>query len=167
MKENEVLAMPTDVRTPYQSITNQDQMIWYLNAQHVVAKWNNIIINATTGKEQLEIMDKSGVFASDVKLTFDFGGEPITTTGLKEEPLEFYTSFINPLKKRRFNIASNVDVVEFGENYLRFNFKHSIFMNEALSIVGENQCILISKDNKFFISSAYIKVILNNTEHAY
>ena len=161
------LAQATDVRTPYRSITNQEQMIWYLNALQLVSKWNNIIINASTGTEQLEIMANSGVFANDIKLTFDFGGELITTIGLREEPLEFYSSFVDPLKKNRFNIAANVDVVEFGEDYLRFNFKHSIFMNEALSIVGENQCIMKREDDQYFISSAYIKVILNNTEHAY
>ena len=162
-----LLAHPTDVRTPYRSITNQEQMIWYLNALQLVGKWNNIIITASTGEEQLEIMDNSGVFAKDVKLTFDFGGEPISTIGLQEEPKEFYSSFIDPLKKNRFNIAANVDVVEFGEEYLRFNFKHSIFMNEALSIVGENQCIMLRENDNYFISSAYIKVILNNTAHAY
>ncbi len=161
------LAQPTDVRTPYCSITNQEQMLWYLNAVQLVAKWNNIIIHAKTGEEQLEIMRNSGVFAKEVKLTFDFGGAPMTTTGLQDEPKEFFSSFIDPLKKSRFNIAANVDVVEFGKEYLRFNFKHTIFMNEALSIVGENQCIMKRENDKYFIASAYIKVILNNTEHAY
>jgi len=167
MKEKEILAQTTDVKTPYLSITNQEQMLWYLNAQHLVAKWNNIAIRATTGKEQLEILDNSRVFTKDVKLTFDFGGEPMSTTGLKEEPLEFYASFLDPLKKQRFNIACNVDVVEFGKNHLRFNFKHTIFMSEALSIVGENQCIMIKEGDSYVVSSAYIKVILNNSEHAY
>ncbi len=153
---------------PYQSITNEEEMIMYVNAQHLVSKWNNIIIHAKTGKEQLDIMNKSGVFAQDVKLTFDFGdGKPIQTTGLTEEPLPFYSQFIDTLKKNRFNMAANVDVVEFGKDYLRFNFKHTIFMNEELSLVGENQVIMHKDGDRYFISSAYIRVILNNTQHAY
>ena len=151
----------------YQSITSTAQILWFLNAQQLVNKWNNIIIHAKGGEEQLGIMRASGIFADDVKLIFDFGGELMKTTGLSQEPLEFYNSFINPLKKSRFNIAANVDVVEFGEDYLIFNFKHTIFMDEILSIVGENQCVMRREGNRFFIEAAYIKVILNNTEHAY
>lgn len=154
--------------TSYVSITNSEQMIWFTNAQHLVNKWNNIIIHAKTGAEQLETMNTSGIFAQDVKLTFDFGnGQTVRTTGLTEEPLPFYSQFVDPLKKERFNIAANVDVVEFGEDYMRFNFKHSIFMGETLSLVGENQIIMRRKDDKFFITAAYIKVILNNTQHGY
>ncbi len=156
------------LNTPYVSITNTEQMIWFTNAQHLVNKWNNIIIHAKTGAEQLETMNNSGIFAKDVKLTFDFGnGQTVKTTGLTDEPLPFYSQFVDPLKKERFNIAANVDVVEFGEDHMRFNFKHSIFMGGILSLVGENQVIMRRKDDRFFITAAYIKVILNNTEHGY
>jgi len=154
--------------TTYQSISSDEQMLWYVNAQNLINTWNNIIIDAKTGKEQLQKMDKSNVFAKDVKLTFNFNGELMNFTGLTDEPLPFYTGFVDPLKKKRTNIASNFEVVEFGENHLLLNFKHFIFFNETLSLVGQNQ-IKVERDTqgKYLISKAYIDVRLANVEHGY
>ena len=151
----------------YRSITTNEQMIWYLNAQNLVSTWNNFIIFAKTGKEQLMKMRDSGIFAKDVKLIFDLGEEVLEFNGLIPEPLEFYTKFVDGLKKQRYNIASNVEVVEFANEYLRFNFRHGIFMGDTLSFVGDNQCVMRKKDDKFYIESAHIMVLLFNTSHAY
>jgi len=37
----------------------------YLNAQNLVDTWNNIIIQAKTGDEQLKLMRESGIFADE------------------------------------------------------------------------------------------------------
>lgn len=50
----------------FSPIQNTEQAILYLNAQNLVDTWNNIIIQAKTGDEQLKLMRESGVFADDV-----------------------------------------------------------------------------------------------------
>jgi len=97
-----------------------------LNAQNLVDTWNNIIIQAKTGDEQLKLMRESGIFADDVKLTFEFDDRQIVMNGHSPEAHQFYNGFVNGLKQR-YNIASNVEAVEFGKDSLRFNFKHWIF----------------------------------------
>jgi len=154
-------------RTTYKSITTPDQIMWYMNGQHLINTWNNLIIDAKTGKEQLRLMNESGVFAEDIKLTFNFFGQESHYTGLVEEPLEFYNGFVNTLKKKRTNIASNFEVVEFTKDYMVMNFKHFIFFNETLSLVGQNQVIIKLKKDKFYIAAAYIDVRLANLEHGY
>ncbi len=154
-------------RTTYQSITSTEQMMWYVNAQNLINEWNNIIVDAKTGEEQLKTMDESGVFAKDIKLTFNFGGELMNFTGLTDEPLSFYSNFVDPLKKKRTNIASNPEVVEFGNDFLILNFKHFIFFDETLSLVGQNQLRIERKGSRYFISKAYIEVRLANLEHGY
>lgn len=82
------------------------------------------------------------------------------------EPEDFYDSFVNPAKKR-YNIASNVDVLEYGENTPRFRFKHWIFFDEPLSLVGDNECTMVRDGDRCYIASAYIRAIHANTQHAY
>ncbi len=158
---------PPITNNSYQSINSVEEMIWYQNAQNLVSTWNNIIIHSKTGEEQLKVMRESGIFDEDVKLNFDFGEQKLSFNNLEEEPLAFYNSFVNPLKKNRYNICSNVQVVEFGDDFLRFNFKHWIFFNEKLSVVGENQCIMRKNNSGYYISEAYIKVIHYDAAHAY
>ncbi len=64
------------------SIQTAEQALLYVNAQNVVNTWNNIVISAKTGDEQMKLMKESGVFADDVKLRFHFGdGQNFEFTG--------------------------------------------------------------------------------------
>lgn len=147
-------------------IANAEQALLYLNAQNLVSRWNNNIIHAKTGTEQLATMRASGVFADDVHVVFDFGEQKYELNNLTE-PEDFYNSFVNPAKKKRYNIASNVDVLEYGANTLRFRFKHWIFFDETLSLVGDNECTMVREGDRCYIASAYIRAIYANTQHAY
>ncbi|MDJ0592039.1 MAG: hypothetical protein QNJ72_18960 [Pleurocapsa sp. MO_226.B13] len=49
-------------------IKNIDEALMYVNAQNLVDTWNNIIIQAKTGDEQLKLMGESVIFADDVKI---------------------------------------------------------------------------------------------------
>jgi hypothetical protein len=152
----------------YSAIQTPEQAILYLNAQNLVDTWNNIIIQAKTGDEQLKIMRESGVFADDVKLTFEFANQKLDLNGLSsKETRDFYNGFVNSLKKNRYNIASNVEAVEFGKDSLRFNFKHWIFFDDRLSLVGENQAVMKRENGKYSITSADIRVIYLDVDHAY
>lgn len=149
-------------------IQNSDQVLLYLNAQNLVDTWNNIIIQAKTGDEQLKLMRESGVFVDDVKLTFEFADQKIEINGLDSpEAHEFYNAFVNGLKKQRYNIASNVEAVEFGKDSLRFNFKHWIFFGERPSVIGENQVLMSRKNNLYQIQSADVRIIDFDVAHAY
>ncbi len=149
------------------AISTTEQMMWYLNAQNLVNTWNNFIIFAKTGEEQLVNMKDSGVFADDIDLIFDLGEHVLKFKGLLPDALEFYTQFVDGLKKQRYNIASNLEIVEFGKDYLRFNFRHGIFMGETLSFAGNNQCVMRKDGQRYYLSSAHIKALVFNTQHAY
>lgn len=152
----------------YAAITTPDQVLLYMNAQNLVDAWNNIIIQAKTGDEQLKLMRESGVFADDVKLTFNFEEQKLVLNGLDApETHEFYNGFVNSLKKNRYNIASNVEAVEFGKDSLRFNFKHWIYFNDRLSLVGENQAVIERNGSNYQIESADVRVIYFDVAHAY
>jgi hypothetical protein len=110
---------------PNVSIQNTDQLLLYANAQNLVDHWNNLVIRAKTGKEQLQMMRESGIFADDVKVTFDFGDQKYEFTGLASpEADKFWGSFADGLKKYRYNLASNVEAVEFGKDSLLSLFNH-------------------------------------------
>jgi hypothetical protein len=152
----------------YSAIQTPDQALMYLNAQNLVDTWNNIIIQAKTGDEQLKLMRESGVFADDVKLTFDFGDQKILINGFDSpESHQFYNGFVNTLKKNRYNIASNVEAVKFEKDSLRFNFKHWIFFNERLSVVGENQAVMKRENGQYRIASAVIRVVYFDVANGY
>ncbi|BAZ13937.1 hypothetical protein NIES4071_57770 [Calothrix sp. NIES-4071] len=152
----------------YSAIQTPEQALLYLNAQNLVDTWNNIIIQAKTGDEQLKFMRESGVFADDVKLTFDFANQKLELNGLSSEKTrDFYNGFVNSLKKNRYNIASNVEAVEFGKDSLRFNFKHWIFFNDRLSLVGENQAVMKRENGNYRIQGADVRVIYLDVDHAY
>lgn len=113
-------------------------------------------------------MRESGVFADDVKLTFDFGTQKLILNGLDApETHEFYNGFVNSLKKKRYNVASNVEAVEFGKDSLRFNFKHWIYFNDRLSVVGEDQAVMKREGDRYRIASADIRVIYFDVAHGY
>jgi hypothetical protein len=152
----------------YSPITTPEQAILFLNAQNLVDAWNNIIIQAKTGDEQLKLMRNSGVFADDVKLTFEFDQQKLALNGLDApETHEFYNGFVNRLRKNRYNVASNVEAVEFGKNSLRFNFKHWIYFNDRLSVVGEDQAVMKRIGDRYQIESADIRIIYFDVAHAY
>lgn len=152
----------------HMSIENTDQGLLYMNAQNLVNHWNNLVIRAKTGEEQLKMMRESGVFADEVKLTFDLGDQKYELNGLSSpEAIEFYNNFVNGLKKYRYNVASNVEAVDFGKDSLRFNFKHWIFFNDRLSVVGDNQAMMKRENGRYFIDSAYLRLAYFDTKHAY
>ena len=153
---------------PLSAIATPEQGLMYLNAQNLVNTWNNIIIQAKTGDEQLELMSKSGVFADDVELTFDFGEPKIVINGLDSpEAKEFYNGFVNKLKKNRYNIATNVEAVEFGKDSLRFNYKHWIFFNDKASVVGEDQGVIERIGDRYQITSAVVRPIYFDVANGY
>ncbi len=153
---------------PPSAISTSEQALMYLNAQNLVNTWNNIIIQAKTGDEQLQLMRQSGVFANDVKLTFDFNEPKIVINGLDSpEAKEFYNGFVNKLKKNRYNIATNVEAVEFGKDSLRFNFKHWIFFNDKVSVVGEDQAVLKRIGDRYQITSAIVRPIYFDVLNGY
>jgi hypothetical protein len=153
---------------PNVSIQNTDQLLLYANAQNLVDHWNNLVIRAKTGKEQLQMMRESGIFADDVKITFDFGDQKYEFTGLASpEADKFWGSFTDGLKKYRYNLASNVEAVEFGKDSLLFNFKHWIFFNDKPAVIGDNQVHLKREKGRSFIDSAYLRVVRFDTTGAY
>jgi hypothetical protein len=152
----------------YSAINTPEQALMYWNSQNLVNTWNNIIIQAKTGDEQIQLMRQSGVFADDVQLTFDFGNQKIVLNGLDSpESHEFYNGFVNSLKKNRYNIASNVEAVKFEQDSLRFNFKHFLFFNDHLSVVGENQAITKRIGDRYQIASAIVRVIYFDVANGY
>jgi hypothetical protein len=153
---------------PNVSIQNTDQLLLYANAQNLVDHWNNLVVRAKTGKEQLQMMRESGIFADDVKVTFDFGDQKYEFTGLASpEADKFWGSFADGLKKYRYNLASNVEAVEFGKDSLLFNFKHWIFFNDKPAVIGDNQVYLKREKGRSFIDSAYLRVVRFDTTGAY
>ena len=156
----------TATTSPLPGILGLDEVLLQANAQNLVNRWNNIIIETQTGTEQLAAMRASGIFADDIELVFDFGAEKRTYHDLTS-PEDFYNSFINPLKKPRYNLASNVEVLAFGEGSLRFRFKHWIFFGDKLSLVGDNECTMVKDSERYYLTRAYIRVIHFDTEHAY
>lgn len=166
----ELKALPPQLHTakPFSQIKNADQALLYLNAQNLVDTWNNIIIQAKTGDEQLQLMRESGVFADDVRFNFQFDNQNIEFNRLDSPKAhEFYTAFVNGLKKNRYNIASNVEAVEFGKDALRFNFKHWIFFNNQLSVVGENQALMQQNGERYQIQSVEVRMIYFDVAHGY
>ncbi len=153
---------------PHTSIQNTDQLLLYANAQNLVDHWNNLVIRAKTGEQQLQMMRESGVFADDVKLTFDLGDKKYKFNSLSDpQALQFYNSFVNGLKKYRYNVASNVEAVEFGKDSLLFNFKHLIYFNDQLGVFSDNQVHMTRDKGRSFINSAYLRLIRFDTTGAY
>jgi hypothetical protein len=153
---------------PLSAIATPEQALMYLNAQNLVNTWNNIIIQAKTGDEQLQLMRQSGVFADDVELTFDFNEPKIVINGLDSpEAKEFYNGFVNKLKKNRYNIATNVEAVQFNKDSLRFNFKHWIFFNDKVSVVGEDQAVIKQSGDRYQITSAIVRPIYFDVANGY
>lgn len=153
---------------PHVSIQTPDQMLLYVNAQNLVDHWNNLVIRAKTGREQLQMMRESGVFADDVKGYFDFGDKKYEFNGLSSpEADQFWGSFADGLKKYRYNLASNVEAVEFGKDSLLFNFKHWIFFNDKPAVIGDNQLHMKREKGRSFIDSAYVRVVRFDTAGAY
>jgi hypothetical protein len=148
------------------AIATLEQALLFANAQMLVNRWNNIVILADTGEKQLEMMKASGVFAEDLQLVFDFGDQKMSFSSL-DEPKEFYNSFVNGLKKKRYNLASNVEPIEFADSELKFRFKHWMFFGDKLSLVGDNECVMRMQDGSCFITSALIRAIHFDAQHAY
>lgn len=166
----QAVALPAALNTannPHVSIANTDQLLLYMNAQNLVDHWNNLVIRAKQGDEQLQMMRESGVFADDFKLTFDLGDKKYEFGLSDPEAVQFYNSFVNGLKKYRYNVASNVEAVEFGKDSLTFNFKHWIYFNDKLAVVGDNQAHMTRKNGKSSLDSAYLRLIRFDTAGAY
>lgn len=163
----ELPAALNTVNNPHISIANTDQLLLYMNAQNLVDHWNNLVIRAKQGDEQLKMMRESGVFADDFKITFDLGDKKYEFGLSDPEAVQFYNSFVNGLKKYRYNVASNVEAVEFGKDSLVFNFKHWIYFNDKLAVVGDNQAHMTRKNGKSSLDSAYVRLIRFDTAGAY
>ncbi len=158
----------SEAGTPWAQIETPDQAVVYANAQNLVARWNNVIIFADTGDEQLQIMRESGVFADDVELKFILpDGTVLAYDNLAAGPRDFYNSFVNDLKKGRFNTAANVEALEFLGDGLRFRFRHSIFMGETFSLGGHNEIVMRRVDGRFVVTEATIHVLHFDIQHAY
>ena len=74
---------------------------------------------------------------------------------------------MNGLKKYRYNVASNVEAVEFDQDALIFNFKHWNYLNDKLAVVGYNQAHMIRKNGKLSLDSADLRLIRFDTADAY
>jgi hypothetical protein len=163
----ELPAALNTTNNPHVSIASTDQLLLYMNAQNLVNHWNNLVIRAKQGEEQLQMMRESGVFADDFKLTFDLGDKKYEFGLSDPEAVQFYDGFVNGLKKYRYNVASNVEAVEFGKDSLTFNFKHWIYFNDKLAVVGDNQAHMTRKNGKSSLDSAYLRLIRLDTAGAY
>ena len=149
-------------------IETHEQMLLYVNAQNLAARWNNIIVAAKTGDQQLKWMRESGVFAENFQIKFRLPDRTeLTFNDLNEGPKEFYNGFVNPLKKRRVNAVTNVEVIEFLSDGLKFRFRYFIFMDETLSLTGDSECVMRKVNGRYRLVSAEIQVGLLNTKHAH
>ncbi len=71
------------------------------------------------------------------------------------------------MNKKRYNVASNVEAVEFEKDSIRFNFKNWVFFNERLSMVGEDQAVMKREDERYQIKSADVRFVYFDVGHAY
>ena len=71
------------------------------------------------------------------------------------------------MKKYRYNVASNVEAVEFEKDSLLFNFKHLIYFNDELGVFSDNPVHMTRDKERSFIDSAYLRLIRFDTTGAY
>lgn len=99
---------------------------------------------------------------------FGLGDKKYQFEGLSSpEADQFWGSIVDGLKKYRYNLTSNVEAVEFGKDSLLFNFKHWIFLNNKIAIVGDNQVHMTREDGHSLIESAYLRLLRFDTAGAY
>ncbi|MEM7592443.1 MAG: hypothetical protein AAF383_13135 [Cyanobacteria bacterium P01_A01_bin.83] len=164
-----VSAKPTshvrDDGKPWEQIETSQQAISFANAQNLAARWNNIIIYAKTGTEQLRLMQESGVFADDFSITFNFSdGSQQTFQGWDTDEMKsFYNTVVAGAQSQRINIANNIEVLEFLEDGLRARFKYIVFDGSTPAFGGENEVIVRNLNGRYQIQSAEIHLLMSNT----
>ncbi|MEJ6396147.1 hypothetical protein V8J82_23025 [Gymnodinialimonas sp. 2305UL16-5] len=158
----------TDEGTQLAQIETPDQAVAFANVQNLVARWNTIITQTSTGEEQLQVMLESGVFAEDFTIAFNLpDGTRIALEGLDTDDARgFYNQTVNGLQKARANVASNVEVTAFGRDEIRARFRYVVFMGDRYSLGGINEITVEVRDGRYQIAGSEIFVERFDTDHA-
>lgn len=154
----------TEAGTPWAQIETVEQAVTFANVQNLVARWNNIIIYAETGDEQLQMMQDSGVFAEDFTINFYLpDGTALSFEGLDNDDIRpFYNQIVNDAGQR-LNLAANVEVMEFTADGARARFKYLVFANGVPSFGGENELTVTEREGRLVVTSANIHLLLAPT----
>ncbi len=146
---------------PFPVIETAEQAVTFANVQTLVARWNNVIVQAGTGAEQLDLMRESGVFADDFRITFNVGaGEPIVLEGLDTDAARaFYGQVVDGVGAR-LNLATNVEPLAFTEDGARARFKYLVFVDGAPSFGGTNEIEVGLRDGRPVIVASEIFLLV-------
>lgn len=149
---------------PFAVVATADQAVTYANLQNLVARWNNVVVQAETGAEQLGLMLESGVFADDFRITFNTGaGEPIVLEGLDNDAARaFYGQVVDGVGSR-LNLATNVELLGFTEDGATARFKYLAYVDGAASWGGTNEVEMGMRDGRpvMLTSEIFLSVTAN------
>ena len=153
-----------DTGVPFAQIETLEQSITYANLQNLVARWNNTVILAKTGEEQLKLMQESKMFADDFTIAFNLpNGSRQTLTGLNtEEATAFYNQVVNGLGQR-VNLSSNIEVLKFSENGAIARFKYLVLVDGQNTFGGENIITIEKRNGKVVVTNSEIHLLIANT----
>ncbi|MEL6778262.1 MAG: hypothetical protein AAFO06_13490 [Cyanobacteria bacterium J06597_16] len=161
---NDLFGHVTAGGSPLPQIETTAQSLLFANAQNLVARWQNIVTRATTGAQQLTWMQESGIFAEDVRLTFNFpDGQTRTLVGINQDSQTIYNSFVNGIMPNRANLATNVEVVEFFQNALHFRFRYVIIAKNNIPLIGDHEAVMLRQNGRYVITDTNVAILLNNT----
>lgn len=148
----------------FAEIETADQAIIYANLQNLAARWNNIVILADTGSEQLDLMRESGVFADDFTITFNLptGGQQSLTGLDTDEARAFYDQVVNGVGQR-LNVSSNIEVLEFTADGARARFKYLSIVDGENAWGGENVVTIGQRNGRTVVTSSEIFLLIANT----
>lgn len=146
---------------PFPTIKTVEEAVTFANMQTLVARWNNVIVQAETGVEQLDLMRESGVFADDFRITFNVGtGEPIVLEGLDTDAARaFYGQVVDGVGAR-LNLATNVEPLSFTEDGGRARFKYLVFVGGVPSFGGTNEIEVGVRDGRLVILASEIFLLV-------
>ncbi|MBP2831018.1 hypothetical protein J8281_02360 [Aquimarina sp. U1-2] len=151
---------------PFAQIETSEQGIIYNNLLNLAARWNNIVIFAETGSEQLKMMRESGVFADNFTITFNLpNGTKKSLTGLDNEAARaFYDQVVNEVgKSNRMNLSSNIEVLQFTKNGAKARFKYLVLIDGKNAWGGENVITIGKQKGRFVVETSEIFLLITDT----